>query len=258
MSIITNFRDLGGIQNRHGQHLLARRLLRSAELSQLPDAEIRLLVQDYQLNKIIDLRSDEEARQRPDTLIDSIRYVHIELLAEARHMAQASIAALSTLDDHSNIHAYMLTLYQELALSPVAHAGYQRFFRELLNNAAHESVLFHCAAGKDRTGIAAMLILEALEVARPVIYQDYLETNRLRQKENARLIAKAAAAGADPAKQAAFAIALRVDSRYLDRFYTTVEEHYGSVDDYLQSVIGLDPYSKQQLQQQYLQLTPSR
>ena len=253
MSIITNFRDLGGIQNRHGQHLLAHRLLRSAELSQLSAAEAKQLVQDYQLNKIIDLRSAEEVRQRPDTLIDGIRYIHIELLSDTPHMAQASIAAFRKLDDRSNTHEYMLTLYQELALAPAAHVGYQRFFRELLNNAAHESVLFHCAAGKDRTGIAAMLILEALEVARPVIYQDYLQTNRLRQEENARLLAQAAAAGATPAQQAAFAIALRVDSRYLDRFYRTVEEHYGSVDDYLQSVIGLDPHSKRQLQQQYLQ-----
>jgi protein-tyrosine phosphatase len=87
-------------------------------------------------------------------------------------------------------------------------------------------VLFHCAAGKDRTGIAAMLILETLEVARPLIYQDYLKTS-LRQQENARLLAQAAAR-CNPAQQAAFGIALQVDSRYLDRFYTTVEQHYGS------------------------------
>lgn len=252
MSIVTNFRDLGGIQNRHGQHLRAQRLLRSAELSQLSAAEACLLVQDYCLNKIVDLRSEEEVRQRPDRRIAGTGYVHIDLLAEARQMAQASVAAFSRLDSSSKTHEYMLALYQELALSPAAQAGYQRFFQELLNLPAQGSVLFHCAAGKDRTGIAAMLILETLEVARPLIYQDYLQTNRLRQQENARLLAQAAAAGADPAQQAAFGIALQVDSRYLDRFYTTVEQHYGSVNGYLQSAIGLDRHSKRQLQQQYL------
>ncbi|NWK77107.1 tyrosine-protein phosphatase [Aquitalea sp. LB_tupeE] len=253
MSIITNFRDLGGIQTINGQHLLPRRLLRSAELSQLAAEEARQLLQDYRLNKVVDFRSEEEVLQRPDLHIDGICYVHIDLQPEVRHMAHASISTLSRLESISQTHDYMLALYQQLAVSPTSQAGYQQFFLELLNNPAHESVLFHCAAGKDRTGIATMLILEALEVARPRIYQDYLQTNRLRQAENTRLLAQAAAAGADQAQQAAFAIALQVDSRYLDRFYRTVEEHYGSMDDYLQSAIGLDTHSKRQLRQQYLQ-----
>ena len=252
MRIITNFRDLGGIPTRHGQHLLTHRLLRSAEPTQLSATQVQQLVQDYHLGNIVDFRSEAEMRQRPDPAIAGTRYVHIDLLAEAQQMAQASIAAFTQLDSNSRTHEYMLALYQELALSTAAQAGYQRFFQELLNNPAHESVLFHCAAGKDRTGIAAMLILETLDVARPLIYQDYLTSNSMRQDENARLLAQAASAGADPAQQAAFGIALQVDNRYLDRFYTTVEKHYGTMDCYLQSAIGLDQHSKRQLQQQYL------
>lgn len=252
MSIITNFRDLGGIQTIHGQQLLPRRLLRSAELSQLSAEEAQPLLQDYRLNKIVDLRSEAEVHQRPDLHIDGTHYVHIDLLPEVGQMAHASITAFSRLESISQTHDYMLALYQQLAVSPTSQAGYQRFFQELLNNPAQESVLFHCAAGKDRTGIAAMLILEALEVARPQIYQDYLQTNQLRHAENTRLLAQAAAAGANAAQQAAFTIALQVDSRYLDRFYSIVEQHYGSMDDYLQSAIGLDPHSKRQLRQEYL------
>ncbi|WP_287880787.1 tyrosine-protein phosphatase [Aquitalea sp.] len=252
MNIITNFRDLGGIQNKHGKRLLQHRLFRSGELSQLSPYQSQQLVQRYQVEKIIDFRSADEVRQRPDIAIAETRHVHIDLLAEAQHKAQASIAAFSQLDSTARTQEFMLALYRELALSPAAQAGYRRFFLELLASHAQKSVLFHCAAGKDRTGIAAMLILETLEVPRTLIYQDYLQTNRMRSSENARLIAKAAAAGATPVQQAAFRVALQVDKQYLQRFYTTVEQHYDTMASYLQSVILIDPASKQQLQRRYL------
>ena len=252
MLTITNFRDLGGIQNKHGKQLISKRLLRSAELSRLSPEQTRQLAGRYQLGKIIDFRSAAESRERPDVSIAQARYVHIDLLAEAQQQAQASIAAFSQLDSVSKTTEYMQMLYQELALSPAAQAGYRQFFQEVLANDADKSVLFHCAAGKDRTGIAAMLMLELLEVSRPLIYQDYLQTNRMRRRENARLLAQSATAGADAAQQAAFAIALQVDSRYLDRFYATVEQHYAGVENYLHTVLHIDLASKQQLQQRLL------
>lgn len=252
MNTITNFRDLGGIQNKHGKQLQTHRLLRSGELSQLSPPQHQQLIQHYQVEKIIDFRSMDEVQQRPDIAITGARHVHIDLLAEAQHKAQASIAAFSQLESTARTQEYMLALYRELALSPAAQAGYRRFFQELLTSHAQKSVLFHCAAGKDRTGIAAMLILEILEVPRTLIYQDYLKTNSMRSSENARLIAKAAATGANPAQQAALRVALQVDQQYLQRFYATVEQHYDTMTSYLQSVIQIDPASKQQLQRCYL------
>lgn len=252
MLTLTNFRDLGGIPNKHGKQLIDKRLLRSAELSHLSPEQARQLAGRYQLGKIIDFRSAAETRERPDVSIAQARYVHIDLLAEAQQQAQASIAAFSQLDSVSKTTEYMQMLYQELALSPAAQAGYRQFFQEVLANDADKSVLFHCAAGKDRTGIAAMLMLEVLEVSRTLIYHDYLKTNHMRSQENARLVAQAAAAGADAAQQAAFDIALQVDSRYLDRFYATVEQHYAGVENYLHTVLHIDPASRQQLQQRLL------
>lgn len=69
----------------------------------------------------------------------------------------------------------MQACYREMVSSPEARAGYRRLF-DLLLNRREGAILFYCSAGRDRTCVAAWLILSALGVSEDVILADYLLT----------------------------------------------------------------------------------
>lgn len=251
MSSITNFRDIGGIKNKEGKQVIPKTFFRSGELSQLTKEQSTDLENTYRLAKIVDLRSQQEVSQRPDVDVPKTEYVHIDILKNVQDEG-ASMDDFAQIGTPENAQNYMKKLYKEITLDPTAQKGYQKFFEEILSLEAQEGLLFHCFAGKDRTGIGAALILESLSVPQTAIYADYLLTNQLRQKENQLLIQQAKASGLQALNLKALEVALNVDKSYLDEFYQTVAANYGSIDAYLTTALKLDQDSKKILQQRFL------
>lgn len=251
MQIITNFRDIGGIQNKAGKEVCPRVFLRSGDLSSLSTSAAETLETTYHLKKIIDFRSNEEVKERPDVSVPNTDYVHIDILADI-HDEGASVEDFIKIGSPENAEKYMENLYEQIALDQSAIKGYYKFFEEILSLQSTESILFHCFAGKDRTGIGAALILESLDVSETLIYQDYLKTNQLRQKENAAIIEQAKKAHLEASALDALNIALNVDSKYLDAFYATVNQHYGSINQYLSNAIGVDKSMKDEMHERFL------
>lgn len=251
MQIITNFRDIGGIQNKEGKKVRPHVFLRSGELSSLSTNSAETLETTYNLRKIIDFRSNEEVKERPDVSVPNTEYVHIDILADIQDEG-ASMEDFVKIGSPENAEKYMENLYEQIALDKSATKGYYQFFEEILSLQSSESILFHCFAGKDRTGIGAALILETLDVSEKLIYQDYLITNQLRQKENTELIAQAKENHLPTTTLEALNIALNVDSKYLDAFYATVNKQYGSIDEYLNQAIGLSKSMKEEMQNRFL------
>jgi protein-tyrosine phosphatase len=97
-------------------------------------------------------------------------------------------------------------------------------------NAGHQPVLFHCAAGKDRTGVAAALILTALGVAPSVIMQDYLLSNQLYRSPNLSTV--------DIPDDVREAI-LKVRPSYLEAAFAAMIEGWGGPDQYLEKALGV-------------------
>ena len=119
---------------------------------------------------------------------------------------------------------------------------YRTMFDLLLTDDA--PLLFHCTAGKDRTGVAAALILSALGVDRDVIRQDYLATNRIWQPD-------ASLAGhLTPAARKAM---LSADLAYLETAFAAIDAAYPSMDAYLEDRLGLDADRRAQLQARLLE-----
>lgn len=251
MSLITNFRDIGGIKNKHGDKIVSNTLFRSGELSALSKEQSQQLEQQYKLGKIIDLRSQKEVVERPDEPIPNTCYIHIDILAKVEDRG-ASMEDFIKIGSAEKTHEYMKSLYQEIALNESAQHGYTHFFEEILSLKEDASILFHCFAGKDRTGIGAALILEVLEAPKSAIYTDYLLTNQLRKKENAWLLEQASKAGVEAHHLDALSIALNVDKVYLDEFYSAVNQRYGSIGEYLSKALKIKPAMKQELQNRFL------
>lgn len=251
MVTITNFRDIGGIKNKAGKEIKKDVFLRSGELSNLTKDDEQRLETIYRLGKIIDLRSEAEVGERPDMSVPKAEYIHIDILEDIKDEG-ASIEDFVKIGSPEKSAAYMEKLYADIALNTTSQKGYNKFFEEILALPQEESILFHCFAGKDRTGIAALLVLETLDVPREAIYTDYLLTNNLRKKENAQILEQAKKAQLDEANLEALHVALNVDSSYLDNFYRTVEKQYGDVSAYLKQAIGIDKGTKEVLNHRFV------
>ena len=169
----TNFRDLGGYEARDGRRVRWRRLFRADGLHALTAAD-RAVLESLGIGEALDLRYGPERAGEPALLPESVASVHIGLpdqpansLLETMHaggVPSAEAAWTRLRDSYSR--------YPE-KYAPACGAILRRLIAE-----DAPPLLFHCTAGKDRTGFTAAVVLEALGVPRETIMEDYLLTNR--------------------------------------------------------------------------------
>lgn len=159
----TNFRELGGYDTPWGPTRY-RRFVRAGSSSQLSDADLTRL-EDYGIRRVLDLRSELEAPQATDRFS---RRENVEWLNVALFDYDLSDPRLAAALPEGNylIDGYVTMLSNRTAI--------RRIFTFFGDTPAGEGVLFHCAAGMDRTGMTAMLLLDLVGVSRDQIVADYL------------------------------------------------------------------------------------
>ncbi len=237
MAGATNFRDLGGYLGQDGRAVQWRRIFRSDHLAGLTPADQALLA-DLGVTRAIDFRGKAEGAAYAYT-IPGVAYhpLTIEPTVVQRALElQATGRALTAQD--------AVVLMQDTYRGFV-HENAPRFaelFRLLL--ASDAPTVFHCTAGKDRTGFAAALILLALGVPRDVVMQDYLLTNNLYRRP---------AGMGSHAPEEVLAVLWRVQEEFLDAALHMVDKDFGGVQAYLVDVLGVDAAAQRQLVGQYLQ-----
>lgn len=184
-----NFRELGGYQTQDGKIIKTHKIIRSATLGQLTDKTLQYL-SDYGIHYDIDFRSVEEQQAIADRVPPTAKYVFDPVFGvnltqsskfdeqEKATQSQHNIEGLN--DIPKNGHDKMCATYRELIHSDSAKKAYRIFFDYLLaNDKDHQAVLFHCTAGKDRTGMGAVFLMTALGVDQKTIINDYLLTNNV-------------------------------------------------------------------------------
>ena len=164
-----NFRDLGGYAAADERTVRWGLLYRSGELSRLTAGDRRLLA-DLDLAHIIDLRSPGECARAPSALDDSVAARIIFLPVDPGSARAYRDRLMLGQASATQARQTMRAIYREFATRHCADFG------ALLQRVAEARgpVLLHCAAGKDRTGFAAALLLAALGVAPQVVMEDYL------------------------------------------------------------------------------------
>ncbi|MBP6563175.1 MAG: tyrosine-protein phosphatase [Neisseriaceae bacterium] len=250
MNHLVNFRALEGYVGHNGRALKPRTLLRSGELYQLDAADSLRLQQDYQLRTIVDFRGTQEVDTRPNTVIPHADYHHIDIMqATAGH--SASMSDLMQSITHDSAQQVMFDIYDTLVISPSAQQGYHDFIQLLLAQ-KEGAVLFHCFAGKDRTGMAAAIVLQLLGVAEADIMADYLATNAQREQANAAIVAAAKGRGMDEDQLSALGQVLRVEADYLTHAFNSMQQHYGGFANYVLAALKLKPAEMSELRRRYL------
>src|SRR6185295_1584135 len=132
--------------------------------------------------------------------------------------------------------AAMREIYRWFVSSPMGREGFATTLR-LLAEPGGLPLLFHCTAGKDRTGWASAVLLTALGVDRATVTADYLRTNDLMEPQNtARLLTQR---GAVPDARAILPL-LEARADYLDAAFDEADRRHGSFDGYLREGLGLD------------------
>ncbi len=229
-----NFRDLGGYRTRDGHTVKWGVLYRSGAMDRLTDADF-LYLSKLGIRTVCDFRSTEErqaapvrwpAGQAPKILADDYRMdaTGLDFRAAGTWNGEQARAAMAAQYPH------ILERF---------NGQYRRMFAQLL--AGDTPLAFNCSAGKDRTGVAAALLLTALDVPRETVIEDYLLSNRYFDP-------KKAMTPNDPAAQAwsrlppeVLQAFMGVDRSYIEGVFKVIDAHAGGAEGYLRDELGLKP-----------------
>lgn len=147
----------------------------------------------------------------------------------------------------------MVEVYQHFVTDQHIRGQYRKFFDLVLaNEKANESLLFHCTAGKDRTGFAALLLLTSLGVDQETIIQDYLATNRYLKKVVQEMYKKAELAGVSADAIHGIEDMMTAKEIYLQTSFDQIKENYGTVMAFIHEGIGVSRQEINDLQKIYL------
>lgn len=250
-----NFRDLGGYQTKAGQTLRAHKLIRSGRLNELSTRDQQYLA-DYGLAYDVDFRSPQEQSDAPDRVPDGVAYHFDPVFATDETKASIKAEELrrqALAKDPLGGFRNMVNTYADLVLLPSAQKAYRQFFDLLLANDGDQALLFHCSAGKDRTGMGAVYLLTALGVDPVTVRRDYLASNLYLGEESERMVNEARATGAGPALIASTRSLGGVANEYLDSALMTIDSNFGSLEHYLSDALQITPAQRRDLRAIYLQ-----
>lgn len=233
----SNFRDLGGYPAAMGKTVKWGHIYRSADVSKLTDADLKTL-EARNIATVCDLRGPNELKTSPDRLPAGVTYVNLPAGSETTQV-NANYAAMNR-DSMMNA-AYTRTDHLK--------AKYKPMFDQLLALDDTKALMFHCTAGKDRTGMGAALILSALGVDRVTILKDYAATDVYWKQGRERVAQMMKQGGSDSAQMAKM---LAADPAYLQSFFTTIDTKYGSMDKFLATEMELTPEKLTMLRTNYL------
>ncbi|MFT3812749.1 MAG: tyrosine-protein phosphatase [Acidovorax sp.] len=238
LSGASNFRDIGGYVGHGGRRVKWRRIFRSDHLAALTSDDQACLAQ-LGVGRAVDFRGVQE-RAALGYRIDGVTQHALTIEPTVVQRAAAMLQAGETLTAAHTVEL-MQDTYRGFS-GENAHR-FAELFALLMDSDA--PLVFHCTAGKDRTGFAAALILLALGVPRDVVVQDYLLTNALYKRPVSGHY------GATPPE--VLQVLWSVQEDFLDAAFEAVDSHPGGVDGYLGEVLGVHEDARARLRAMYLE-----
>ena len=228
-----NFRDLGGYPTEDGRRTRWRRLFRSGSMSRIAGADVGRL-NALRIDTICDLRTNAERSRHPTAWCagNAIAIWHRDHEHSSGAIAPLLAQSHLTVD---GVRAAMQDAYRNLPYEQAP--SYRQLFLQVASGRL--PLVFHCSAGKDRTGIAAALLLTAIGVPRHVVEEDYLVTNEttstlVRFVESDTKYGPFLRAWGETAMPL-----LRAEPGYLSAMFEAVEARHGSVEAYLRDALEL-------------------
>ena len=262
MTTISNARQLGGYKTKDGKTVRNDVLLRTAALTEASQEELEQLVEQYNLAAIIDLRASYELEEEPEPVVDGVAQYHFKIMDEQLMAQRAAGIADILMDPNVDPVKRMMAIldadvisdqmYVEFLQGQTGKAGFREFFRVLLENPEDSAVLWHCTNGKDRTGVAAMLLLGVLNVDEETIMEDFMLTNVLFREEISAMREQLGKYIQDEAMLDELMVTGKgVHAPYMRNAIDYIKENYGDIPGYVKAELGLTDADIAKLQALY-------
>lgn len=225
-----NFRDIGGIPTSDGRFVKTGLLFRSGDLFRLSETDVGIM-EEIGIRMIIDFRSDREVVKFPNPPIGTVQEKkRIVIIDSAREIAERMMEE----EDAEGMGTILVTDYRRLARDHVA--DFREFFH-VLAATDRLPLVYHCAAGKDRTGLATYLLLLALGVSEKDARNDYLLSNTMLKTVVEKVILKINGSGR---KGEIIRPLMEVREEYLDSALEEIRQRFGNMDEFLEHLAGED------------------
>lgn len=261
LSGVENARELGGYYTTDGRKVKSGLLLRSAKLTNATEEDIKKLTEEHNLGTVVDLRTTSEIESGPDPIIEGVENIQIRILDED-DSSDNSGAAMTNIYSEDPVKGMIQMVEDEIVsddmyLSGVTNEfsqqGYAEFFQVLLNNKDGKAILWHCTGGKDRAGTATVLVLSALGVDEETILDDFALTNNFYEQKITYMGEEAAKLTNDEHIIEGVKTLTGVSRDYMENMITTLNEEYGSVQNYIIEELGVSEEDIAKLQDMYLE-----
>lgn len=244
-----NFRDLGGYPARDGRQVRWRRLYRSAHLANLPDRGLEQL-SALDLSAVVDFRSKPEAERRPNRLPEGVQQLKLPVGDVMESEIARNFRELLKTKRFQEIEPqdYILQAYSQYATAFTPQ--YRTFIRTVLDSDG-SPVMWHCAAGKDRTGFASAILLKLLGVDQEIILNDYLLSNQYGHRFYGELASVLITQGFQVYQK--IKPLTRVDARWLNNSFREIDQEWGDFGGYTRNGLGLSAAEVSELQAMLLE-----
>lgn len=258
LATVPNLRSLGGLPVPGGS-VAHGHLFRSATLGALSEEDGRALV-SLGIRRVADFRTAGERRSAHDVLPEGVAGVSFDVLGDQPNSIAASLAHIGMPGDRGDREltpdaaaevvrgitevigdgrglALLQDSYRHFVSADSALTAYRGFYEALTEEGDYAPTLFHCSAGKDRTGWAAASFLLLLGADEETVMEDYLLTNTDILPMVEPMLARAAANGLDPDM---LRPVLTVQPEMLEAAYAEMRERFGTIEAYFTTGLGLD------------------
>lgn len=233
-----NFRDAGGYRTAPGQWVKMGEVYRSDALNKLTPNDLAKL-ERLRVRTVFDLRTQDERTKDADKVPAGANHVVADVFA-----GSGSFQTLPKSPDEA------VKAMVDAEKTMVSGEGGKKAYTQVLDGIRSDrgrAALFHCTAGKDRTGWANAALLTALGVPQETVMADYLASNDYRKAANDAILSHL------PAQQAAvYKPLLDVRPEYLNAGYDEVKAEYGTFDRYLKDGLGVDARELRELKKDLL------
>ena len=257
---VQNARDLGGYKTIDGRTVKTGLLIRSGRLSNASKEDIHILKDLYHLNAVVDFRIIRERIDSPDVKIDGVTYYTLPLVDDKSPMV-GGVHKRSA--NNQNPLSYFIDvikqghgksdMYVKLFKSERFQKGMTSFFQILLNSDGEHSILWHCAAGKDRAGSAAALTLLALGVDKETVLTDFDLSNIAYNEWIQKRLTQVSRITRDPEILTVVRSLSGVNADYMRNAIDATILDYGSIENYLEVCMNVTKEDIVNLKYMYLE-----
>ncbi len=245
-----NFRDIGGYTAERGKKVRWGKIFRASSMSNLSKKDVNYL-ENKKIDRIIDFRTTTEVYNEPDKKLNSSIDINIPAMSVDQTNSRIKYRQLNqTYEKKSYGYFKMLDNYKHLIEDGISNKAYYNFFKTLVNE--KNSLIFHCTAGKDRTGIASMLLMGLLGINYTEIKHDYLLSNRLSLNIMETRLRFMKTQGASKSELENIKAMWTVNIDYLNKALDTIKGLSGNLKKYLKDYIQLKEEDINILKEKYL------